>query len=308
MLVASSPMFRRLVLGGAFLTATLVAMLPDSRNVTAAVAADAIAAPADHAAAAEAAQAAADAAQEALQQARDTAREAREKAREAANVARDAARDARRSASDTTPRITIDRDGAKGERKIKIEVPGSNEEFDSFDQFIDKAPGIAAGVVLMFLIALLTPVIIIFMVIWYKTRKNRMINETLLKLAEKGVMPSTEIMQALGSGRPGAVLNAMPAGLPAVEQVGVMRKLAAWSDLRRGVILGSIGFALCMYSLLHSASANWFGLVLLFVGVGYAALWYFEDQQGNAWRTSGGVPTAPPSGGVPTAPPKDPLN
>ena len=191
-----SPMFRRLVLGGAFLAATLVAMLPDSPDVTAARAAEPmLLAQADPRAAADAAQAAAVAAQEAAEHAREVAREAREKAREAATEAREAARESRRAAPETVvPGVTITRDAATGTRKvIKIGV-GPNDEFDSLDQFIDKAPAVAAGVVLMFLIAFLTPVMIIFLVIWYKMRKNRMINETILKLAEKGVMPSAEVI------------------------------------------------------------------------------------------------------------------
>jgi hypothetical protein len=278
---ALSPMFRRLVLGGAFLAASLVALLPDSPAVQATTgnAGIILAQAVDPRAAADAAQSAAEAAQEAAEKAREVAREAREKAREAAAEARDAARDARRAGKEGGPRITIDGENASGGRKILVDVPGTHGEFDSFDQFVEKAPAVAAGVVLMFLIAFLTPVMIIGLVIWYKLRKNRMVSDTMLQLAEKGVMPTAEMMQALGSARPGPALRALSAGAPMVEQARGLRKLAAWSDLRRGVIMGAIGFAVTMYSLVNSASANWFGLVLLFVGVGYALLWYFEDQQ-----------------------------
>ena len=293
---ALSPMFRRLVLGGAFMAATLVAVLLDGPDIPAAIAAEPIVlAAVDPRVAADDAQAAAVAAQEAAEQAREVARDAREKAREAAAAAREAARESRRAAPETVvPGITIERDGATGTRKvIKIGV-SPNEEFDSFDQFIDKAPAVAAGVMLMFLIAFVTPVMIIFLVIWYKMRKNRMINETILKLAEKGVMPSAEVMQARG-GRPGPALNAMYAGMPLTEQAKVLRKTTAWTDLRRGVLLAAFGFALCVYSLINHGSANWFGLVLLFVGIGYAVLWYFEDQQVMAARVSGIPPAAPPT-------------
>lgn len=299
-----TPTSRRLVLGGAFLAACLVAMLPDSASVQAETGRDPLVlAQADPKTAADTAREAADAAEQAARDAREVAREARDKAREAAAEARDAARDARRAAKDGGPRITIDREGTNGDRKISIDVPGTHEEFDSFDQFVDKAPAVAAGVVLMFLIAFLTPVMIIFLVIWYKLRKNRMISETMLKLAEKGVVPSLEVMQALGSGRPGPALRAMSAGAPMVEQARGLRKLAAWSDLRRGIIMGAIGFALTVYSVVHSASANWFGLVLLFVGVGYATLWYFEDQQIAAARAAD-LPATEPA----VEPPRDPLN
>ena len=297
-----SPAFRRLVLGGAFLAASLLALLPASPAVQAGTDSDplVLAQAAASRTAADAAQAAADAAQEAADKAREVAREARDKAREAAAEARDAAREARRAGKDGDPKTTIDRVDPSGKRKILVDVPGSHGEFDSFDQFVDQAPAVAAGVVLIVLICFLTPAIIIFMVIWYKLRKNRMINDTLLQLAEKGVMPTTEMMQALGSPRPGPTMRAMAAGAPLVDQARGLRKLAAWSDLRRGVILGAFGFALTIYSLINSASANWFGLVLLFVGIGYAVLWYFEDQQIAAMRA-----TDPPP---PAALPKDPVN
>jgi hypothetical protein len=64
--------------------------------------------------------------------------------------------------------------------------------------------------------------------------------------------------------------------------------------------MGMIGMALCLYSLTRSASANWLGLVLLFVGIGYIVLWYFEDQQVAASRKPIVAPAA--------APPQDPVN
>ncbi len=297
-----SPAFRRLVLGGAFLAASLLALLPDSPAVLAGTGSDPLllAQAADPRTAAQTAQEAADAAQEAADKAREVAREARDKAREAASEARDAAREARRTDKGGGPRIAFDREDGSGSHKIFVDVPGTHGEFDSFDQFVDKAPTVAAGVVLIILICFLTPAIIIFMVIWYKLRKNRMVNDTLLQLAEKGVMPTPEMMQAMGSARPGPALRAMSAGTPLVEQARGLRKLAAWSDLRRGVILGACGFALTMYSLVNNASANWFGLVLLFVGIGYTVLWYFEDQQIAAL----GASDSPP----PAALPKDPVN
>lgn len=297
-----SPAFRRLVLGGAFLAASLLALLPASPAVQAGTGSEplVLAQAAASRTAADAAQAAADAAQEAADKAREVAREARDTAREAAAEARDAAREARRAGKDGGPKTTMDREDPSGKRKILVDVPGSHGEFDSFDQFVDRAPAVAAGVVLIVLICFLTPAIIIFLVIWYKLRKNRMVNDTLLQLAEKGVMPTTEMMQAMGSARPGPALRAMAAGTPLVDQARGLHKLAAWSDLRRGVILGAFGFALTIHSLINSASANWFGLVLLFVGIGYAVLWYFEDQQIAAMHASDPPP--------PAALPKDPVN
>ena len=40
----------------------------------------------------------------------------------------------------------------------------------------------------------------------------------------------------------------------------------------------TIGLAFCFYSLFNDAAANWIGLVLLFLGVGYVVLWRLEDR------------------------------
>ena len=50
------------------------------------------------------------------------------------------------------------------------------------------------------------------------------------------------------------------------------------TDLRKGVILTAIGLAFVFYSMINSSEANWVGLVLLFLGVGYILLWWFEDR------------------------------
>lgn len=296
----NSPMFRRLVLGGAFLAATLVALVPDIPPVIAADTPTTASAPAGARAAADAAEAASLAAEEAANRARDVAREARDRAREAKAEMRAAEREASRSGTRSdTPRITIDRQGEAGDRSVRIELPGTEQEFQSFDQFVDRAPEIAAGVVLIVLIVFLTPIIIIILVVWYKMRKNRLFSETMVKLAEKGVMPSAEAMQALSSGRRAPTLDAVASSLPLADQAHVLRKTVAWSDLRRGVFLAMAGLAFCLYSITRSASANWLGLVLLFVGIGYIVLWYFEDQQLAASRV------APPPA---AAPPQEPLN
>jgi hypothetical protein len=144
-------------------------------------------------------------------------------------------------------------------------------------------------------IVLLTPVLIIALVVWYKVRKNRMLNDTMLKLAEKGVVPPAEAMQALNAGHTSAAANAMAARAPLMEQAKALRTHAAWSDLRKGVILGAIGLALSFFSMLDDGTPNSVGLVFLFLGIGYAVLWYFEDRQLAAPPS---VPPPPPAGGA----------
>ena len=51
-----------------------------------------------------------------------------------------------------------------------------------------------------------------------------------------------------------------------------------WSDLRKGVILSTLGLAFSFYWLVSAGEPSWLGLVLLFVGVGYVVLWWLEGR------------------------------
>ncbi|MCC6196667.1 MAG: hypothetical protein IT518_19610 [Burkholderiales bacterium] len=217
------PAVRRLVLGGALLAATLVAILPEAPPAGAQPSPPTALAQDTAQAAGDAKEAAREAAREAKETAREAAREARETAREAAREAKEAARGAR---------IQID-----------------DREYDSFDQFLDRDPALATMVLGVVFIVFLTPILIIALVVWYKMRKARMQNEATLKLAEKGIAPPE------------------------------MRKHAAWSDLRKGVLFGGVGLALTVYGFLDDGQPGWLALILLFVGIGYVVLWHFEDRQ-----------------------------
>ncbi len=248
------PATRRLVLAAAMALATLVAMAWQPQAVDAAGNASLVA------------QAGQDAAREAANAAREAAREATDAAREAAREAADAAREAAREAQPRKRTITIGVD--------------ADRHYDSFDQFIDKDPGLAVMVLGVVFIAFLTPILIIALIIWYKIRRTRMQNEAMLRLAEKGVVAPGEAVQALATGR----VDALTASMSAADQATVLTRRAAWSDLRKGVLLAAVGAAFLFYSMVEEGSANWFGLVLLFVGVGYIVLWYFEDRQTAAFH------------------------
>ena len=157
-----------------------------------------------------------------------------------------------------------------------------DRDYDSFDQFLDRDPALASMVLGIVFIVFLTPILLIGLIIWYKIRKNRMQNETLLKLAEKGVVAPGEAMQAIGNDRAGAAIGVAAANASLADQARAWRRQAAWSDLRKGVLMGTVGLGLTLYSLFDDRSPNWLGLVLLFVGIGYCVLWYFEDQQVTA--------------------------
>jgi Domain of unknown function (DUF6249) len=179
--------------------------------------------------------------------------------------------------------ITIE----KGNKRIQVVGLGNDKEYDSFGQFVHDDPALAWMVVAIVAVVFLSPVLAIALVLGYRMRKARMLNETMLKLAEKGLAPPAEALGAL-SGSAGRAIAASPAVAPFYEQAKQMRRHAAWSDLRKGVIMGSIGLGLTLYSYLDDHEANGLGLVLLFVGIGYALLWWFEQRQiGDAGAGTG---------------------
>jgi hypothetical protein len=185
----------------------------------------------------------------------------------------------------------------KGGKKITIEgVGGEDREYDSFEEFVQKAPRIAAMFFITLMVLFLVPLLIVALLVWYKLRKNRLANETMLKLAERGVVPPATAMDAVASGTAASVAASAvpppPPGVPAYEQARYLRRRVVWSDLRKGVILTAIGIGLNFWSMFDDGTANGFGLVLLFVGLGYCVLWFFEDRTTTAARNA---PTPPGS-------------
>jgi len=180
--------------------------------------------------------------------------------------------------------VTIDDDTGR----VRIQGAGGPREFDSFEQFIDQAPWIAGLIFAVTFLVFLTPILIIALVIWYKMRKTRMMNETMIRLAEKGVVPTAEAFSAV-AGASSNVMQSAPSTAPLYAQAKEARRKAVWSDLRKGVIVGAVGLGFTFYSMLDDGSPNFVGLVLLFVGLAYIVLWYFEDRQAEAQ-----VPPTPP--------------
>ncbi len=180
----------------------------------------------------------------------------------------------------------------KGNKRIQVLGLGPDKEYDSVGQFVHDDPALAGMVVAIVAVVFLSPVLAIALVLAYRMRKARMLNETMLKLAERGLVPPAEALEAL-SGNAGGAIAASPTAAPFYEQAKQMRRHAAWSDLRKGVIMGGIGLGLTLYSYLDDHEANGLGLVLLFVGIGYALLWWFEQRQIGGPGAGGG----PASGG-----------
>src|SRR2546425_4268904 len=144
-------------------------------------------------------------------------------------------------------------------------------DFDAFNSQVHKTPWVIALIFLVVGSIFLTPVILLVGIIWYKLRKARLQNEALLALAEKGVVPPAQAADALATGASAASVA------PQVYQQAVaMRKRVVWSDLRKGVILSAIGLGFSFYRVTESGEPSWIGLILLFVGVGFVALWWLE--------------------------------
>jgi uncharacterized protein DUF6249 len=181
---------------------------------------------------------------------------------------------------------------------VRVGVFGDDRQYDSFNDFVHSEPGLAFMVVSIVALVFLSPVLAIGLILWYRMRKARMLNETMLRLAEKGVVPPAEAINALAGGAAPA-LTAVPSAAPLYEQAKQIQRRAAWSDLRKGVILGGFGLGLTVYSMLDDGTPNALGLVLLFVGIGYIVLWWFEDRQVALRGTgAGAAPPPPPSGGT----------
>ena len=301
------PFARRIVLGGAILGALVVAFGPYAPAVQAG---ESVSAPGITAAltiaqsdigksAKDTSSAPKDAAK-AANDAKEAAKDAKEAARDAAQVAKDDA-----ASSDDSGTITIDRHGIRLEgaepgsskhKRVVVGLGGPDREYDSFEQFVHEDRGLAFMVVSIVFVVFLTPVLITALLIWYKLRKNRMLNETMMQLAEKGVVPPAEALQALHTGRSAVAASAMTARTPLIEQAKALRSQAAWSDLRKAVILAAVGLSFIAYSMFDDRSPNWVGLVLLFLGIGYGFLWYFEDRQLTSPASA--PPPPPPAGGA----------
>jgi hypothetical protein len=186
----------------------------------------------------------------------------------------------------------------RGGKRVRVEGLGRDRDYDSFEQFVRDAPWLAGLVFFTVLLVFLIPLLIIILLIWYKIRKNRMANETMLKLAERGIVPPAAAMDAVATGTAAQVADAAttaPPAMPAYERVRALQRRTAWSDLRKGVILSAIGLGLFLWSMFEDGTPNGLGLVFLFVGIGYCVLWFFEDGTRTARRDP---PANPPSAGA----------
>ena len=82
---------------------------------------------------------------------------------------------------------------------------------------------------------------------------------------------------------------AASAAAPVYQQAVISRRHAVWSDLRKGVILTAVGLAFVFYWMINNGEASWLGMVLMFLGVGYILLWWFEDRHLQRHETGAGA-------------------
>jgi len=191
------------------------------------------------------------------------------------------------------PAVLIDTAAAKeGDSDTDAPRKSASLKFDSDDDFETISERMPWVIGLIFLVVgsiFLTPIVLLVGIIWYKLRKARLQNEAMLALAEKGVVPPAQAAEALATGTGPATVA------PQVyQQTLALRKRVVWSDLRKGVILSTVGLALSFYELTSGGGPSWIGLVLLFVGAGYVALWWLEGRHLDDRKTPPGVDSGRP--------------
>lgn len=298
---ASQPAFRRLVLGAAFLAGLAIALAPRTPTVyaqqTPPVTAESKASP-------PAAEPKTTPPSKTVTITDGRGVEAKIEVRETSDTGAKGPADRAGTPTEDVPATGTDKPAPRNRNvtigkhgKVTIDGIGKDREFDSFNEFVHDEPAIAAMVVAIVAVVFLAPVLAIGLILWYRMRKARLLNETMLRLAEKGVVAPADALEALTSGKQASVLATTAGAAPIYEQAKQIRRRAAWSDLRKGVFTGGVGLALTFYSMLDDREPNALGLILLFVGIGFIVLWWFEERRiAPTGSASGGM-----SGGQPPA-------
>lgn len=112
---------------------------------------------------------------------------------------------------------------------------------------MDFGTTMVAGIAIILCVG--APLALVGLFLWFKSRKTRLIHETALRLAEKGQPVPPELF--LGAEEP-------------------------FSDLRRGVVLVSLGLGIALF--MYQMDKPWsLGLIPLFMGAGYLVVWKLED-------------------------------
>jgi hypothetical protein len=108
------------------------------------------------------------------------------------------------------------------------------------------------------------PVAIVAVIMFSSWAKSRSLHRTVRMMVEKGQPVPPELFAA-------------PAGAP----------LRPWYDLRRGIVLLSVGFGLMMF---FGLTAGWdegvwaLGLIPGLIGLGYILAWRLANRHGNGFK------------------------
>jgi len=98
------------------------------------------------------------------------------------------------------------------------------------------------------------PIALTAVILWHKSRNTRMIHETAAMLAEKGQPIPPQLFARIDE---------------------------PFSDLRRGVILISLGLGLALF--MYQIERPWsIGLIPLFMGIGYLIVWRLETDKDSS--------------------------
>ena len=109
----------------------------------------------------------------------------------------------------------------------------------------------AMGIIL----GVLMPVFMVGLILWYKARRNQLMHETALKLAEKGLP--------------------VPASL-------FSDQTEPFASLRSGVVLLMLGLGISLALYLCGIKFWAIGIIPLFMGLGYLIVWKLEGNGTNA--------------------------
>jgi hypothetical protein len=165
-------------------------------------------------------------------------------------------------------------------RGMSVRIGSDHDDVEGFKRVMETAPWIVGVIFLVLGSIFLTPIVLLIGIVWYKLRKTRMQNEALLRLAETGAISPAVAVESVQTGEmpeSAPPVAAKPGAAP-YQQVVATRRRVIWTDLRKGLILGSIGLALVAYSVIQHGGVNWPGMVLLFVGAAYIVLWKLGDR------------------------------
>jgi hypothetical protein len=101
-------------------------------------------------------------------------------------------------------------------------------------------------------LGLLMPVTLVGIILWYKARRNQLLHDTALKLAEKGQPVPPELFADTSGPH---------------------------ANLRLGVVLLMLGIGIALSLYLIDLRSWAFGIIPMFMGIGYLIVWKIESTE-----------------------------